>query len=84
VTGGITAFSTATETASITVNPVNDNPTTTGIPAVTVNEDAPNTVLNLRLSFNDVEDGNDLAYTVQPTLIRRCLPQSQSTTPTTI
>ena len=65
VPGNTTAFSTATETASITVNPVNDTPTTTGIPAVTVNEDAANTVLNLRLSFNDVEDGNDLAYTVQ-------------------
>jgi len=63
--GGISAFSTATETASITVNPDNDTPTTTGIPPVTVNEDAANTVLNLRLSFNDVEDGNDLAYTVQ-------------------
>ncbi|MEK6336042.1 MAG: Ig-like domain-containing protein [Acidobacteriota bacterium] len=64
--GSTTAFSTATETASITVNPVNDNPTTTGIPAVSVNEDAADTVLDLRLSFNDVEDGAaGLVYTVQ-------------------
>ena len=65
INGGTTAFSTATETASITVNPVNDNPTTIGIPPVGVNEDAPDTVIDLRLYYNDVEDGAaGLVYTV--------------------
>jgi hypothetical protein len=65
-TGGTTAFSTATETAAITVISVNDNPTTTGLAAVNVNEDAPDTVINLAASFNDVEDGGTgLTYTIQ-------------------
>src|SRR6185503_1665399 len=48
--GGTFAFSTATETAAITVSPVNDNPTTSGLGAVNVNEDAPDTVINLAAS----------------------------------
>lgn len=65
VNGGTTAFSTATETAAITVIPVNDNPTTIGIPPVNVNEDAADTVIDLRLFYNDVEDGPaGLVYTV--------------------
>jgi VCBS repeat-containing protein len=66
VNGGTTAFSTATETASITVSSVNDNPTTSGLAAVNVNEDAPDTLINLAANFNDVEDGGTgLTYTVQ-------------------
>ena len=65
VNGTTTAFSTATETASITVTAVNDNPTTIGIPPVNVNEDAADTVIDLRLFYNDVEDGPaGLVYTV--------------------
>jgi methionine-rich copper-binding protein CopC len=66
IVGGTTAFSTATETASITVNAVNDTPTTTGIPGVVVNEDAADTVIDLRQYFDDVEDAPaGLVYTVQ-------------------
>ncbi|MFS8086456.1 MAG: beta strand repeat-containing protein, partial [Acidobacteriota bacterium] len=44
--GGITAFSAATETASITVNPVNDTPAFTKGPDQTVLEDAGAQVVN--------------------------------------
>lgn len=58
---------------SITVRPVNDVPTTSGIANVTVEEDAPDTVINLFPAFEDVEDSDlALTYTVanstQPTL----------------
>ncbi len=57
---------TDTITVNVTVNPVNDTPTTSGISNVTVNEDSANTVINLLTSFNDVEDGaNGLVYSVQ-------------------
>ena len=52
-------------TFKVTVNAVNDTPTTTGIANVTVNEDAPNTVINLASSFADKEDtDNELEYSV--------------------
>lgn len=41
----------------VTINPVNDIPTTTGIPNVTVLEDAENTVIDLSKYFFDKEDG---------------------------
>ncbi len=54
------------ETAfTVTVNAVNDNPATTGISNITVNEDSANTVINLLTSFNDIEDGTGLVYSVQ-------------------
>ena len=40
----------------ITVNPVNDMPTTSGIADVTVDEDASDTVIDLFAAFADVED----------------------------
>jgi uncharacterized repeat protein (TIGR01451 family) len=44
----------------------NDPPTTSGIADVTVNEDAPDTVIDLFAAFDDVEDADDaLTYTVQ-------------------
>ncbi len=53
-------------TVSITVNPVNDVPVLEGggLPPVTVNEDAPPTVINLASYYEDVEDGNNLTYSV--------------------
>jgi hypothetical protein len=65
-TGGISAFSTATETASITVNPVNDQPTANAQSPVT-NEDTP---VGITLTGSDVETASgSLTYTVtvQPT-----------------
>ena len=52
-------------TVTITVASVNDPPTTTGIPPVTVLEDAAPTSVNLTNSFADVEDGAaGLTYSV--------------------
>ncbi|MDN5211424.1 Ig-like domain-containing protein [Fulvivirgaceae bacterium BMA12] len=52
-------------TFTVTVNGVNDRPTTTGIGDVNVNEDAANTVINLFAAFDDLEDADaDLTYTV--------------------
>ncbi len=52
-------------TFKVTVNAVNDLPTTSGIANVTVNEDAPNTVINLANAFADKEDTDDeLIYSV--------------------
>ena len=52
-------------TFTVTVNPVNDTPTTSGLANVTVNEDAPDTVVNLFAAFADVEDADPaLVYTV--------------------
>lgn len=48
------------------MNAVNDTPTTSGIANVTVNKDAPNTVINLLNSFSDMETpSSGLSYTVQ-------------------
>ncbi|HOU39800.1 MAG TPA: cadherin domain-containing protein, partial [Promineifilum sp.] len=55
----------AETTFKVTVNAVNDNPTTSGIANVTVNEDAPDTVINLAPAFADKEDAdNELDYSV--------------------
>ena len=51
-------------TFTVTVNPVNDTPTGS-IGNVTVNEDAPDTVIDLFAAFADVEDADAaLTYTV--------------------
>lgn len=50
-------------TIKVTVNAVNDAPTTTGIDDVNVNEDAPNVVIDLFDAFADIEDDdNELDY----------------------
>ncbi len=60
-TGGLFAEA----TVKVVVAPVNDTPTTSGISDVEVNEDAPNTVINLYSSFNDVEDDDEqMTYAV--------------------
>ena len=52
-------------TFKVTVNAVNDPPTTSGIANVNVSEDAPNTVINLGAAFADKEDADsELDYTV--------------------
>ncbi|MCW5861525.1 MAG: cadherin domain-containing protein [Anaerolineae bacterium] len=52
-------------TFKVTVNAVNDPPTTSGIANVNVSEDAPNTVVNLGNAFADKEDAdNELDYSV--------------------
>ncbi|MEZ6056154.1 MAG: DUF2341 domain-containing protein [Planctomycetaceae bacterium] len=52
-------------TFRVTVNSVNDVPTTSGIAAVTVNEDTPNTSVNLWDAFADIEDiDSQLTFTV--------------------
>ena len=49
----------------VTVNAVNDPPTTSGIADVNVSEDSPNTVINLMTAFADKEDADlELTYTV--------------------
>ncbi|MCK5086332.1 MAG: choice-of-anchor D domain-containing protein, partial [Melioribacteraceae bacterium] len=54
------------QTFTISVIGINDPPTTTGISDVFVDEDAPNTVIDLTQSFNDAEDGSSgLSYTVE-------------------
>jgi hypothetical protein len=61
VGGGTTPYSVATETASITVNPINDTPTASG-QSVTTNEDAP---LPITLSGTDQETtAANLIYTI--------------------
>lgn len=62
--GGASAFSTGTETASITVNAVNDAPEASGIVDVHVPLDAPDTVINLQSNFQDFEDGDNLSFAV--------------------
>ncbi len=63
--GGTTAIAAATATLSTSVSAVNDTPTTSGLANVTVNEDAPDTVVNLFAAFADVEDADPaLVYTV--------------------
>ena len=52
-------------TFKVTVNAVNDLPTTNGIADVNVDEDAPNTVINLMAAFADKEDADlEMTYTV--------------------
>ncbi len=55
----------AETTFKVTVNAVNDPPTTSGIGNVNVDEDAPNTVINLGNAFADKEDADsELDYSV--------------------
>ncbi|SMO88302.1 DUF4347 domain-containing protein, partial [Gracilimonas mengyeensis] len=62
--GGTTAFSTATDNASITINPVNDDPTVSGIPTdITVTEDTESNVDLSGMTFSDLE-GNSLTVTL--------------------
>ncbi|MFC1836748.1 hypothetical protein ACFL2Q_18820, partial [Thermodesulfobacteriota bacterium] len=53
---------------TVTVNPENDQPTVDqangGLENVEVNEDAADTVIDLRDHFDDVEDGGDLNYEI--------------------
>ncbi|HKB04154.1 MAG TPA: Ig-like domain-containing protein [Gemmataceae bacterium] len=50
---------------AVSVTPINDAPTTTGLPPVSVNEDAAPTAVTLAGSFADIEDGAaGLAYSV--------------------
>ena len=52
-------------TFTVTVNPVNDMPTTTGIADVTVDEDAADTVIDLFAAFADIEDADAaLTYSI--------------------
>ena len=54
-------------TFTVTVNAVNDKPTTSGIPDVDVNEDAPNTVINLWDHFADPDNADsDLVFSKVP------------------
>ena len=53
------------KTVEVIVNPVNDAPVvTTPIPNITVNKNAPNSVIELTNYFDDVEDGSNLAYSL--------------------
>ena len=64
-TGGVNTDPIA-NTLTINVTAVNDMPTTSGATNVTVNEDAPNTVINLFATFSDAEDAdNALVYSIQ-------------------
>jgi len=63
-TGADTAFSTATDTASITVTAVNDAPTVAGVPAtVTVTEDSASDLDLSAIAFTDVDNGATLTVT---------------------
>ena len=60
-TGGLFVETTFT----VTVNPVNDTPTTSGIADITVDEDAADSVVDLFAAFADLEDADAaLTYTV--------------------
>ena len=53
-------------TFTVTVNAVNDTPTSTGLADITVTEDATDTVINLLPAFTDVEDlESDLIYSIE-------------------
>jgi hypothetical protein len=63
-TGADTAFSTATDTASITVTAVNDAPTVAGVPAtVTVTEDSASGLDLSAITFTDLDNGATLTVT---------------------
>ena len=56
---------TAQATVTITVTTANDPPTSTGLADVSVEEDAPNTVIDLFAAFADTEDADaSLTYTI--------------------
>jgi len=51
---------------TVTVQSINDPPTASGIDTIFVDEDAPNTVIDLTEAFNDTEDGRDgLIYSIE-------------------
>ncbi len=53
-------------TFTVTVNAVNDAPTTGGLVDITVTEDSADSVIDLLTAFTDVEDlDNDLIYSIQ-------------------
>ena len=65
INGGLTAFSTATETATITVNPVNDAPVATGSGGgFTFTENDAATIIDSALTLLDVDDTNLESATV--------------------
>ncbi|MCK4704716.1 MAG: tandem-95 repeat protein, partial [Gammaproteobacteria bacterium] len=54
-----------TATVNITVNTVNDAPTTSGITDVNVNEDAANEIIDLNVAFDDIDNPDtELTYTI--------------------
>ena len=62
-------------TFTVTVNAVNDSPTSSGLANITVSKDAPDSVIDLLTAFTDEEDlDTDLIYTIQATLIPAYLP----------
>ena len=60
--GGITAFSAEIETASITVNPVNDAPTFTSTAITSIDEDA---LYSYNITTNDIDAGDSLTITAK-------------------
>ncbi len=70
----------------ITLNgtPVNDTPVSTGITDITVNEDSPPTVIDLSSAFTDIEDGNNLTYSItgndNPSLFNTVITDSTAQT----
>lgn len=60
--GGITAFSAEIETASITVNPVNDAPTFTSTAIISIDEDA---LYSYNITTNDIDAGDSLTITAK-------------------
>ena len=60
----------STATVYVLVTPFNDPPTTSGIADVVVNEDGPNTVIDLYAAFADSEDA-DSATGLQPDVQHR-------------
>ncbi|NRA00098.1 MAG: LamG domain-containing protein, partial [Myxococcales bacterium] len=63
ISNGIDSY---TDDIAITVNSVNDQPTTSGIADIAVNESSPDTVVDLLAAFSDVEDlGSDLTFTIE-------------------
>ncbi|MCG8002760.1 MAG: cadherin domain-containing protein [Candidatus Thiodiazotropha lotti] len=58
-------FDSATETLVIDITNINEAPTTSGIANVSVTEDAPDTVVDLFVAFDDTEQADtDLTYSV--------------------
>ncbi|MCA9186682.1 MAG: tandem-95 repeat protein, partial [Planctomycetales bacterium] len=64
VTATDSSGATSSDTFRVRIKPVNDHPTATAIPTVTVTEDAPATVIKLAEFFSDIEDSL-LSYTIR-------------------
>ena len=55
----------ATASVEVVVNPINDAPVlVNSIPNITVDKNAPNSIIELTNYFDDVENGNNLAYSL--------------------